>query len=102
MPLRRQAATARPTTRRAAESRGMAIARVGSGARAQFIHTRSKTMGRIHFTSTTCGVAAAALIACFGAQAQNTTTRPAAGEAATTSKANNAVPLARGDRKFIE
>ena len=59
-------------------------------------------MGRVHFTSTACGVAAAALIACFGAQAQNTTTRPAAGDAATTSKASNAASLARSDRKFIE
>jgi len=59
-------------------------------------------MGRVHFTSTTCGVAAVALIACFGAQAQNTTTRVAAGDTATTSKANNAASLARGDRKFIE
>jgi putative membrane protein len=59
-------------------------------------------MGRVHFTSTACSVAAAALLVCFSAQAQNITTRPAGGDAPATTKGSAAAQLARGDRKFIE
>jgi putative membrane protein len=59
-------------------------------------------MTRIRFTSTACAVAAAALLVGVGAPAQDTITRPAAGDSATTAKGKAGAQLARGDRKFIE
>jgi putative membrane protein len=58
-------------------------------------------MGRVHFTSIACGIAAAALFAGWSARAQ-TATRPASADAVATPQAAAGAQLARGDRKFIE
>lgn len=57
-----------------------------------------------HFKSATCGVAAAALLACLSVQAQNSSSRmPAADSTAKPAEKSAAgAQLARGDRKFIE
>lgn len=61
-------------------------------------------MRSLHFKPATCGVVAAALLACLSVQAQNSGTRPAAADSAArpAEKSAASAQLPRGDRKFIE